>query len=396
MNIVLVNDDMPPEVIGGSGTIIVEVAAKLAKLGHVVTIVTASNLSAEELHVPDGVHIRIIPRLQHRWAHYRSVFSRKRAMEVSEIIRSCSPDIVHAHALAWQMGYRWISRIASITPVFYTAHGMMTISYGKLSGLENGIFLKDLRRARWTMNPLRNIWIRRYLSYCTQIFTVSSALRYQLSRYGHPVEKMTVLPNGIDTDVWKPLSTKEVARVRLGLPVDRPLFLLAGRLGYDKGLDLLLSLWPRLPGKPFLVLAGTISPSYVLPSAYVRAFPQQDSDGMRLLYTACDVNLVPSLCFDCFPTTSLEAMACERPVLVTTRGGGKEAIREGDTGFVIDPSDSEAWLSRILWCMTHMDTVSAMGISARKNIIQSFSMDRHLAIVLQAYTDALVTSGQPR
>lgn len=395
MNIVLVNDDMPPEVIGGSGTIIVEVASKLVKLGHVVTIVTASNLLPNALQVPSGVRIRIIPRLPQRWAHYRSVFSQARALEVSEVIRSCQPDIVHAHALAWQMGYRWIPLISSIAPVFYTAHGMMTISYGKLSGLEHGIFLKDLRRARWTLNPLRNIFIRRYLSYCKRIFTVSNALRHQLSRYGHPAGSMEVLHNGIDTDVWKPVSTQLIARERLGLPFDRPLFFLAGRLGHDKGLDFLLSLWPRLSQRPLLILAGMVSPSYHLPAESVRVFPKQDADGMRLLYTACDVNLVPSLCFDCFPTTSLEAMSCERPVLVTTRGGGKEAVKDGDVGFVIDPMDPEAWFTKLQWCIQQRDAVREMGVSARQHVIASFSMEKHCSSLLDRYQTVISGSRSP-
>lgn len=382
MRILLLNDDLPPEALGGSGKVVSDVSAELAKRGHEVTVLTASRAGSGK-RMQNGVDVRTIPVLPPRWAHYRSVFSDARAEEILSVIREVNPDVIHAHGLAWQIGYRWLQKVTNTIPCFYTAHGMMTIAYGKLTGLERCIPCKDIRRARWTYNPLRNFLIRKSFGGLKKVFCVSDALRVFLAEHGHA--NLHTLHNGVDTDFWKRTETQKDARRMLQLPPDAVLFLLSGRLGYDKGLDLLLSLWPSVPSQAHLVLAGSIPPGAAVSDPRIHVIPPQNPEGMRTLYTAMDVNLVPSLCFDCFPTTSIESMSCGIPVITGNRGGGREAIMEGDTRFIVDPADDKAVREKILWCLVHRPECQKMGERAREHMIKHFSLKEHVDRLLAAY-----------
>ena len=383
MRIVLLTDDLPPEAIGGSGRVVSETASELAARGHNVTVITGSDFPVWP-HPSLGYAVRTVSKIPSRFAHYRSVFSFRRGQEISAHLCDLKPDIVHAHGIAWNIGYRWIPFVKQHNmKVLYTAHGMMHVSYGKLAGDEKHVWWLDLRRARWTYNPFRNFIVKKYLSSLHALVSVSDALRVHLQKFGYP--DMTVLHNGIDTDFWKPVDGRMEIRKQFDIPIDAPVFLLAGRLGWAKGLDLILDLWPTLHGQPHLILAGTVPSGIAGRIDRVHLAGPQNREGMRTLYAACDVNLVPSLCFDCFPTTSLESMTSERLALMTNRGGGSEALKEGETGFVIDPRNSYAVRERMQWCIDHPEDVRKIGKAAARHVRQNFTLTGHVDRLLQLY-----------
>ncbi len=386
MRILLLNDDLPMTALGGSGRVVAEAAQELSKRGHAVGIITAAHKDGTPFAMP-GIEIMTVPSLPVRWAHWRSVFSKKRGREVLSFIDAFKPDVIHAHGVAWQIGYRWMDEIIRRgTPCFYTAHGMMIVSYGKVLGDESALWWNDLKKARWTYNPFRNAMIKSRLSKVTALLCVSHALKEYYEKVHGYRGNLKVLHNGIDTDFWTKQQSQTEARKKFGLPLDVPLGLLAGRLGYDKGLDLLLGIWPKVGSNAHLVLAGSVPP---VSQDRVHILPQMNAEGMRTLYAAVDVNLVPSLCFDCFPTTSLESMSCETPAIVTDRGGGKEAIIEGSTSWVINPRNSDEVLARINECFAKRSEMPTVGKAAREHVQAHFSLSSHIDRLLEIYSAAM-------
>ncbi|MBI5155865.1 glycosyltransferase family 4 protein [Candidatus Peregrinibacteria bacterium] len=381
MKILQLTDDLPPHILGGSGRIVWETAKGLLSRRHEISILTAAPRDAFPISAEE-IRIHTIPRRNERWAHYRSVFSRSVEKEVMSVIDEVKPNIIHAHGTAWHTGYRWIgAACARNIPCIFTMHGVMHVSYGKVTGHETSLFLKDLLRARWTMNPLRNVTIRKMLGQCNALLAVSEALRSYAAKYGYPQTK--VLRNGIDLLFWKSGTSKEQARTQLRLPQNVPLFLFAGRIGYDKGTDVLLKSLPS--SAHLLVCGGGDTTSLKVLGDRFHFLSSQNPEQMRILYAACDAALVPSVYLDPFPTVCLEAMACGRPVLATTEGGAKESVIDGITGWVRDPIDTATWRTQLEWCCAHRSEMQTMEHICREHMEEHFSIDRYLDELLEVY-----------
>ncbi len=374
MKILTISEDLPPYILGGSGRIALESSVGLASRGHDVTILTCA---PREKFPPNvgGVTIETVPPRDKRTAHYRSVFSRSRAEEVMCVVRHVRPDIIHAHGLAWQLGYRWIPLAKAMgIPVVYTAHGVMHLSYGKVYGNERALWLKDLRRVRWEFNPLRTMMARAFLKKCDRIVAVSDALKtYLQPRMGRPI---VTIRNGINTEFWRKSLSRAEARKILHIDPDAPAFLLAGRLGHDKGAGIVRD---ALPDGSLLLAAGEMSKKDLTAlGGRARFFGSCDADQMRTLYAAADCTLVPSIYLDPFPTVCLESQACGKPVVATTWGGAKEAVKDEVTGWAVDPTDAWALKARLAWCAAHPTEVAAAGAAGRKHIEGRFSLERFL------------------
>ncbi len=381
MRILQLTDDLPPAVLGGSGRIAWETSLGLSRLGHEVHILTAG-ASGSFPDTKDGIRIHTIPVIPRRWAHYRSVFSVRREREVMEVIENIQPDLIHAHGLAWQLGYRWIKPATEHgIPVIYTAHGVMTVAYGKvLDGVPHEIS-QDLRRMRWEYNPFRNVLIRKALNHCKKIICVSDALKNFLAETG--LRNLTTIRNGIDLNFWKEQVSREDARKQLDIPKAKTVFLFAGRIGHDKGSTALDS---ALPENALLIVAGdTRAGAFGRIKNRVLCYENQSAEQMRLLYAACDVAVVPSIYLDPFPTVCLEAMACSRPVIATCFGGSKEAVLDSITGWIVDPNNQIQLREKLQWCIDHREECEVVGKNARKHMEESFSIERYLQKVMKIY-----------
>jgi len=380
MKILHICDGMPPATLGGAGNIMCELSRAQADAGNEIHILTVASATAKHQSGPWTVHT--VPTLPQRFAHMRSVFSRSRAREVMNIINTIKPDVIHAHAIAFQIGYLWTKTAREYGySIVVTCHDAMLVRYGKAVGNERFPALMEARRFRWSYNPLRHVMIRRLLANARAITAVSDALRAYLMRYG--IEPMKTIHNGIDMRVWKPTESRQAARARLELPFDRCYFLIAGRLGGDKGLGTALK---ALPANAGLIIAGEASQwASQNDTQHLHFFPRQSAENMRALYAACDAVLVPSEYLDPFPTVCLEAMAMGRAVLSTSMGGAQEAVQHEKTGWILDPSDLRIWKQQMEWCVQHRTKLDTMGIVGRKHANEYFSIGRMMKNVEHVY-----------
>ncbi len=384
MKILHITDGIPPLTLGGTGSIVCTLARCQATRGHTVAILSAAP-AGSPVPVVEGVEIHSIPELPVRWAHWRCVFSRQREREVLQAIDEFKPDVIHAHTVSRQCGYRWMPAVRKrgITLVI-TCHDVSHVSYGKVTGQElGGRRRREIELYRWTWNPFRHLLIRRYANSANHILAVSKALHEYLRSRKFRVD--ATLHNGIDTSFWQPKLSKGESRQHLGLPPDQFFFLLAGRMGYEKGSTLVAA---TLPENAQLLLAADAANADFDPIRdRLRLFLHQDPDGMRLLYDACDAVLVPSRCLDCFPTVCLEGMAMGKPVLATSWGGAKESVIDGQNGWIIDPLNESAWRGRMEFCMRNASVLAEMGQRGRKRAEAEFDVSRMADALEKIYSD---------
>src|SRR5438105_11878911 len=139
------------------------------------------------------------------------------------------------------------------------------------------------------------------------------------------------IPHGVDIDLFRPGSRDE-ARGRLGLPLDRPVVFFSAWDLRDrrKGLHLLTQALDRLSPRPFLLLAGDGSPPDA--SRGQSLGPVSDDAVLRDAYRAADVYAVPTLA-DVLTKTAPEAIACGITCVSFDRGGVTDVVRHMETGY---------------------------------------------------------------
>jgi glycosyltransferase involved in cell wall biosynthesis len=195
--------------------------------------------------------------------------------------------------------------------------------------------------------------IRRFLHYTMMkangVITVSQALKDAACSLGIPAEKMTVIPNGVDTRKFFPLPQAE-ARKRLGLTNQR-IILSVGRLCPNKGFDILIRAFKILLEKcdepsPSLVLIGDGAfrkpLEEMIASAclqdHIQLIGEVPHAELALWYSAADVFCLASG-REGWPNVLLEALACGRPVVATAVGGVPEIIRSDAIGFLTERNE---------------------------------------------------------
>lgn len=175
------------------------------------------------------------------------------------------------------------------------------------------------------------------------VITPSNWSKKQLIEYGFPTDKVRVIPHGVSSEIFFPLSTDERKKIRQDMEIsdDDFVFLNVGALSLNKGVQILIEAFrhvrkyygnARLMLKDSSGLYGTtvsefvekhmaihgVLPSEVTDSIYL-APSNLSLREMRLLYGCADVYVSPYIA-EGFNIPVLEAIACGTPVIVT--GGG--------------------------------------------------------------------------
>jgi glycosyltransferase involved in cell wall biosynthesis len=216
---------------------------------------------------------------------------------------------------------------------------------------------------------------------------------------------MTVIPNGLDTAVFRP-APKAEAKEALGLPRDALCILYGAQshLERRKGFKELLAAsgrlaeWmrtqaPELATRLHILSFGSDADIATCAGVQVRALGDVKGDAaLQAIYAAADVFVLPSL-EDNLPNTMLEAMACGVPVVAFAAGGISEAVQHEHTGLLVGTGDVEGMAGAIFGLLREAQRRDALGRNARAVAEGRFSLEA-CARQHQALYQALVSTGQ--
>jgi len=90
------------------------------------------------------------------------------------------------------------------------------------------------------------------------------------------------------------------------------------------------------------------------------------------------LGIFPSIYRDPFPLVPIEMMAAGLPVVAYNYGGPAEAIRDGITGFLVENGRPDLLADRISWFLDNRDSAAEMGMRARRQVEDNFSLEKHL------------------
>jgi glycosyltransferase involved in cell wall biosynthesis len=182
-----------------------------------------------------------------------------------------------------------------------------------------------------------------------------------------------VLPIGVDVETFAPASREE-ARRRLGLPLDRRIVLYAAGELWErrKGLHLLVEALRELSEPPLLLLAGAGAAPDRVDS---RALGSVDESRLVDAYRAADVTAVPTTA-DVLTQTAPESLACATPCVSFDTGGVTDVVRDGETGVHARLGDAKSLAGAIRSLLEDDGLRAATSSRGRRLAEESFSVTR--------------------
>ena len=91
------------------------------------------------------------------------------------------------------------------------------------------------------------------------------------------------------------------------------------------------------------------------------------------------------------PTALIEAMACGIPVVATDVGGVSDIVDDRRTGRVVAPNRPDAFGVALIEVLTNHAEARAMGVAAREQVLDTFSIEHCVKAHIRAYSLALAT-----
>lgn len=363
LNILMVTSEYPPELVGGLGTHVYELARELARLGSRVTVLSPSMFERE---VTDGPNLTVhffergFESLEASPFHEMQWFvelNKKCVLYGRRLIKQkgLRPDVIHCHdwqgfPAAYQLG-----RLFGI-PVVGTVHLMQNPT------------------AYWWGDKVPQEIAKQERSLCRSadgVITVSHSMK-QIIEETHqvPGERIEVVHNGMDNSPFlnAPLSREERDALRRehAAPDDKIIFF-AGRLSTQKGIQALFEsaarvleqrpnaryliagspdVWPEVWDGPRIAdEAKKLFSSFFHRWDRVTFLGKVSRRDLPGLYQIADLALVPSV-YEPFGYAAIEAMASGVPVVATAVGGLAEIIQHNETGLLVpvEPREGDTHL----------------------------------------------------
>ena len=280
-------------------------------------------------------------------------------------------------------------QLPAALPVVATIHHPVTIDRSiALANAKGRSQLFGLKR--WYSFLDAQLTVSRQLD---RILTVSEASRQDLQReYGIAPERMRVVGNGINLQVFQPLPgfARKDDELITTLSADSPL------KGFRFLLEALAMLRDKRPSLRLKVIGqpghetGTLERIERLKLGSIVSFTGRvPAESIARAYAEATLAVVPSL-YEGFGFPAGEAMACEVPV-VSSRGGALPEVvgEDGACGVLVPPEDAAALAAAIDALLDQPERRRAMGRAGRARVLEHFTWRRAAERTVAAYREAI-------
>ncbi|MCU0497259.1 MAG: glycosyltransferase family 4 protein [Anaerolineae bacterium] len=411
MRILLLSDRIPPENKGGAEKVAWAAARGLRDRGHEVSVIAATPDAPFEA-IRDGIptyHLHVA--YPTRFNAYLSLYNPQVNGPLKRLYQQIQPEVIGAYNIHRDLTYHSLTLASAMEiPVVITLQDVMAFSYSKLTHFIDPARCEpksyrlppfyNLKTMRLRYNPLRNWTIQRVLRDSTQLrIAGSESLRQALAANDLP-DFRVLYASIISSDFEVAPSVVDSLRTRLDLQ-GKQVILFAGRLSRDKGSHELLKALGRVikthPNVRLLTLTratlaeqGLETPQYQHLRPYITIGGWLQGEELAAAYQLAEVVTVPSICLDVFPTINLEAMAAGKPVIATCYGGSSEAVIDGQTGYIVNPFDTETFAARLTHLLTNPQRAQAMGQAGRERLLRDFTPEQHITQLERFYHEAIL------
>jgi glycosyltransferase involved in cell wall biosynthesis len=313
-----------------------------------------------------------------------------------KIAANIDSDVFEAHAVSGYDFPRKLKQLGIKKPLIHTIHGVLTDEYQQAKN-SSSQSLRDKVATR-LMNHL-GILEKKTAQNATLIVTISNYSLQKIEQYYCiDKEKVRIVPNGVDTEKFKPASNSAETRKQLGIGGE-PIVLFVGSLIPRKGVLLLVEAAKKIVKEhvdtKFLLvgdgpLRGQLDCALKessLTNNFV--FLKNVKDGLLpSIYNCANVFVLPSI-QEGQGIVLLEAQASGLPVVASDIGGVNEVVRNGVTGLLAEKGNAESLADCILKVLSDEAFSERLGLAGRTFVSENFTWELCAKRMLDVYHSVL-------
>ncbi|MCQ9126824.1 glycogen synthase [Corynebacterium amycolatum] len=394
MRVAMMTKEYPPEIYGGAGVHVTELTRFMRGLDGVDVDVHCMGAPRDEADV--YVH-GVDPELKDANASIKTLST---GLRMANAAAATDIDVVHSHTWYSGLGGHLTGLLKGI-PHVATAHSLEPHRPWKREQLGGGYDVSS-----WSE--------RNAMEYADAVIAVSARMKDAiLDAYPRiSPDKVHVVLNGIDTELWHPRPTWEESKEQngwsvleeLGVDPSRPMVAFVGRITRQKGVAHLVKAASLFDDGVQLVLCAGApdTPEIAKETEQLVHDLQEKRDGIfwvqdmlpkekiQEILTAADSFVCPSI-YEPLGIVNLEAMACGTAVVASDVGGIPEVVVDGETGTLVhyDESDPEGFERGIAAAVNNMvadrDRAAKVGQAGKKRAEDVFSWENIAEQTVEVY-----------
>lgn len=387
-----------------------ELCKRFVAAGHKVTIVTCAP------NVPNGV----------LYQGYRNKLYHRECMDGIDVIRVWTYIAANkgkTKRILNYLSYMFTATIAGLlsrrpdiviatSPQFFCGWAGVVVS--TLRGIPFVLEIRDIWPAAFTVvEVIRNRLVFRVLEWlevtmyrsARHIVTVGPGYRRELLKRGVPPEKISIVMNGVDTEMFVPRQPDRILKKQLGLD-GKFVCSYIGTIGMACALDIVIHAAQILRARKrrdiafLLVGDGAVRES--LESEAKRLHlggivftGRQDKSLVPAFFSISDVCLVHLIKHDFFTTVTpskiFEAAGMAKPIVIGVPGDAAELVQKAHAGVQIEPENAEQLVDAIVKLAANPSLCQQYGESGRQYVLEHFDRD-NLAVKYLGIITSIVNS----
>lgn len=353
----------------GTPVRIFRMAEALGRRGHEVHVVTY-HLGHPTGKIPFTIHRIPKVRTYNRYAagpNYQKVFilGPLLSMTLRRVLRAHMFDLIHAHHYEGLLASTF-ARGSSGIPLIYDAHTLLGTELPFFSLGLPGFVKRALGQGIDRIVP----------GWSDHIITVTNNIRKTLhEESGIPLEKMTVVANGVEPDWFKP-------RYHSENPRENKTIVFSGNLAPYQRVDLLLIAFKEIlmdrPGARLRVISDTPFDPYEDHASRLGIRHSIDTAAAEFHHlpdelAAADIAVSPRTECDGVPQKILNYMASGRAIVSFEGSGGY--LEHGKTGCLVPNGDTHAFAKAVIDLLNQPERAAQLGINARRKVASEYTWD---------------------
>lgn len=343
-------------------------ATSLSKYKINIMIFGFGNLKVKDYDSIPNIEIRV---LNQKITKNKNIFLKFKYLKaiplLKKIIKDFKPNIIHAH---FASSYGFLGALTGFHPFIISAWGSDVFDFPLKSLLYNMILKYNLKKA-------------------DKIISTSHIMAKELKLYTK--KKITVIPFGIDTKVFRPLMVKSLFEKNdIVIGTIKSLEKVYGVECLIKAFKILSDKHAKIPLKLLIIGEGnlegflknlTTELNIEDKTIFTGKVPFNEISkyhNMLTIYVSLSIR-------ESFGVAALEASACEKPVVVSNVEGFKETIIDGLSGFIVNPNDPENTARAIEKMLIDKSLINKIGKNGRKRVLKYFNWNDNLEKMIGIY-----------